>query len=103
MKCINSDFSIIGTCTSVCNGKCSAIHCILVGIASVITVILFIAVIMCIIITCVLAKGVRFMIHHFSAETDRANGEHGMMVHHTQQQEEQNEGTYIANSRHSSN
>ena len=79
-------------------------HWTLVGIAAVITVILFIAVIMCIIITYVLAKGVRFMNHHFSAsETDRANGEHGMMVHHTQQQEEQNEGTCTANSRHSSN
>ena len=79
-------------------------HWTLVGIAAVITVILFIAVIMCIIITSVLAKGVRFMILHFSAsETDRANGEHGMMVHHTQQQEEHNEGTCTANSRHSSN
>ena len=91
------DFSIIDTSDSVCDNNCSVIHCILVGIASVITVILFIAVIMCIIITYVLTKGVRFMIHHFSAsETDRANGEHGMMVHHTQQQEEQNGNYYHA-------
>ena len=72
-------------------------HWTLVGIAAVITVILFIAVIMCIIITYVLAKGVRFMNHHFSAsETDRANGEHGMMVHPTQQQEERNGNYYHA-------
>jgi hypothetical protein len=58
-----------------------------------IAVILFIAVIMCIIITCVLAKGVRFMIQYFSAsETDRANGQHHMIAHHTQEQEVQNEG-----------
>ena len=80
------------------------IHWILVGIASVITVILFIAMIMCIIITCVLAKGVRFMIHHFSAsEIDRANGEYDSMIHHTQWQEAQNEGTCTANNRHSNN
>ena len=74
------------------------VHWTLVGIAAVITVILFIAVIMCVIITYVLTKGVRFMILHFSApdETDRANGEHGMMVHHTQQQEEQNGNYYHA-------
>ena len=88
-------YIIIVTKIVVCDDwKCS----VLIGIACAITVILAVAVIVCIVFTCVLAKGVRFMIQYFSASgIDRANGEHNMttMVHQNQRREAQNDGINI--------
>lgn len=77
---------------------CDVSKCwVLIGIACAITAILAVAVIVCIVFTCVLAKGVRFMIQYFSASgIDRANGEHNMMmVHQNQRREAQNDGINI--------
>ena len=61
----------------------------LVGIGCGITAILLIAVIVCIIFTCLVGKGIKFLIQYLSTS---ANGEHDVERDHTQQQQQQNEG-----------
>ena len=66
---------------------------VLVGIGCVITAILLIAVIVFIIFTCLVAKGIKFLIQYFSTS---ANGEHDVERDHTQQQRQQNEGIVMS-------
>ena len=64
---------------------------ILVGIGCAMTVILLIAVIVCIVFTRVVAKGIRFMIQYLPTLA-RANRECDIERDQNQQQEPQNEG-----------
>ena len=73
-----------------CDSNC-IICWALVAIGCVITVIFFIAVIVCMIFTRIVAKGIRFMTQHFSTSA-RANGERDIEQNQYQQQEPQNEG-----------
>ena len=86
LNCTLSNKVIVIACDS--NG---IICWALVVIGCVTTVIFFIAVIVCMIFTRIVAKGIRFMTQHFSTSA-RANGERDIEQNQYQQQEPQNEG-----------